>query len=73
MNKSSVKCNKLKSETGNTYINWMVGILVLLIFVVIVARLFLGENNIIKQKREEKIKNEIEENITVELTNYTKY
>lgn len=59
----------LKNEKGNVYVNWMVAIIVILIFLAIIIRVLVGENGLIQQKKEEKARNETENNITIELTN----
>ncbi len=62
-----------KSEKGDTYINWVIIILVVLIFAAIIIRVLVGENGLINQRKEEKIRNETENNIVIELTNGTKF
>lgn len=62
-----------KSEKGDTYINWVIIILVVLIFVAIIIRVLVGENGLINQRKEDKIRNETENNIVIELTNGTKF
>ena len=62
-----------KSEKGDTYINWVIIILVVLIFVAITIRVLVGENGLINQRKEDKITNETEHNIVIELTNGTKF
>ena len=47
-----------KSEKGDTYINWVIIILVVLIFVAITIRVLVGENGLINQRKEDKIRNE---------------
>lgn len=59
----------LKNEKGNVYINWVVAILVVLIFAGIIIRVLVGENGVIQQKKEEAIRNKSENNIIIELTN----
>ena len=56
-----------KSEKGDTYINWVIIILVVLIFAAITIR------GLINQRKEDKIRNETENNIVIELTNGTKF
>lgn len=60
-----------KNEKGISYINWVIIILVVLIFAAITVRLFVGENGLIQQKKEDAIRNETENNIVIELTNAT--
>lgn len=62
-----------KSEKGDTYINWVIIILVVLIFSAITIRVLVGENGLINQRKEDKIRNETENNIVIELTNGTKF
>ncbi len=62
-----------KSEKGDTYVNWVIIILVVLIFAAIIIRVLVGENGLINQRKEDKIKNETENNIVIELTNGTKF
>lgn len=62
-----------KSEKGDTYINWVIIILVVLIFAAITIRVWVGENGLINQRKEDKIRNETENNIVIELTNGTKF
>jgi len=62
-----------KSEKGDTYINWVIIILVVLIFAAITIRVLVGENGLINQRKEDKIRNETEDNIVIELTNGTKF
>jgi hypothetical protein len=62
-----------KSEKGDTYINWVIIILVVLIFSAIIIRVLVGENGLINQRKEDKIRNETEDNIVIELTNGTKF
>lgn len=62
-----------KSEKGDTYINWVIIILVVLIFAAITIRVLVGENGLINQRKEDKIRNETENNIVIELTNETKF
>lgn len=62
-----------KSEKGDTYINWVIIILVALIFAAITIRVLVGENGLINQRKEDKIRNETENNIVIELTNGTKF
>ena len=61
------------SEKGDTYINWVIIILVVLIFAAITIRVLVGENGLINQRKEDKIRNETENNIVIELTNGTKF
>ncbi|GEM_PF-3271016 len=62
-----------KSEKGDTYVNWVIIILVVLIFSAIIIRVLVGENGLINQRKEDKIRNETEDNIVIELTNGTKF
>lgn len=62
-----------KSEKGDTYINWVIIILAVLIFAAITIRVLVGENGLINQRKEDKIRNETENNIVIELTNGTKF
>lgn len=58
-----------KSEKGNTYVNWVVGILVFLILAGITIKVLVGEDGLINQKREEMVRKNSEKNIVIELTN----
>lgn len=60
-----------RSERGNTYINWVVSILVVLIFSAIIIRVLVGERGLIQQKKEESVRQKSENNIVIELTNST--
>ena len=60
-----------RSERGNTYINWVVSILVVLIFSAIIIRVLVGERGLIQQKKEESVRQKTENNIVIELTNST--
>ena len=60
-----------KNEKGLTHIQWVITILVLLIFAAITVRILVGENGIIQQKKEEFMRNKTENNIVIELTNST--
>ena len=62
-----------KSEKGDTYVNWVIIILVVLIFSAIIIRVLVGENGLINQRKEDKIRNETENNIVIELTNGTRF
>ena len=62
-----------KSEKGDTYVNWVIIILVVLIFSAIIIMVLVGENGLINQRKEDKIRNETENNIVIELTNGTKF
>lgn len=62
-----------KSEKGDTYVNWVIIILVVLIFSAITIKVLVGENGLINQRKEDKIRNETENNIVIELTNGTKF
>ena len=62
-----------KSEKGDTYVNWVIIILVVLIFSAIIIRVLVGENGLINQRKEDNIRNETENNIVIELTNGTKF
>ena len=53
--------------------NWVIIILVVLIFSAITIRVLVGENGLINQRKEDKIRNETENNIVIELTNGTKF
>ena len=44
-----------------------------LIFAAITIRVLVGENGLINQRKEDKIRNETENNIVIELTNGTKF
>lgn len=68
-----MKFKMLKSEKGDTYVNWVIIIIVALIFGALIVRVLVGENGLINQKKEEKIRNETENNIVIELTNGTKF
>lgn len=63
----------LKSEKGNTYVNWVIIILVVLIFLAVTIRVLVGENGLIQQRKDEKMRNKTEQNITIQLTNETNY
>ena len=58
-----------KSEKGDTYVNWVIIILVVLIFSAIIIRVLVGENGLINQRKEDKIRNETENNIVIVLSN----
>lgn len=58
----------LKNEKGNTYINLVVIILVILIFAAITIRVMVGENGLLNQWKEERARNNLDKNITIELT-----
>ena len=45
-----------KSEKGDTYVNWVIIILVVLIFSAIIIRVLVGENGLINQRKEDKIR-----------------
>ena len=60
-----------RSEKGNTYINWVVSVLAVLIFSAIIIRVLVGERGIIQQKKEESVRQKSENNIVIELTNST--
>ena len=62
-----------KSEKGDTYVNWVIIILVVLIFSAIIIRVLVGENGLINQRKEDKIRNENANNIVIELKNGTKF
>ena len=62
-----------KSEKGDTYVNWVIIILVVLIFSAITIRVLVGENGLINQSKEDNIRNVTENNIVIELTNGTKF
>lgn len=57
-----------RSEKGNTYINWVIAIIVILILSAIVIRVLVGENGLIQQKKEENARKQSENNIVIELT-----
>lgn len=59
----------LKDEKGDTYVNWVIVILVILFFAAITIRILVGENGLLNQIKQDKIRNETENNITIELTN----
>ena len=59
----------LKKENGNTYINWVVIITVAIIVIGIIIRVLVGDSGLIQQMKEEKIRNQSENNIIIELTN----
>lgn len=59
----------LKNEKGNTYINWVITIIVVLIFAGIIIRVLVGDTGLIQQKKEEAFRNNAEKNIVIELTN----
>lgn len=61
----------LKSEKGISYINWVIIILVALIFGAIIIRVLVGENGLIQQKKDEKARNETEKNIMIQLMDET--
>lgn len=63
----------LKNEKGISYINWVIIILVALIFAAIIIRVLVGENGLIQQRKDEEIRNKTERNITIELINQTRY
>ena len=63
----------LKNEKGISYVNWVIIILIALIFAALIIRVLVGENGLIQQKREEEARNKTEKNITIELTNETQY
>lgn len=60
-----------KSEKGDTYVNWVVAILGILILAAITIRVLVGPNGLIRQKKEEKIRNQTEKNIMIELIDET--
>ena len=60
----------LKNEKGNTYINWVIIILVALIFAAITIRVWVGENGLSQQRKD---MNQTEKNIVIEITDETKY
>ena len=63
----------IKSEKGSTYINWVIIILVALIFAAITIRVWVGENGLSQQRKDEKAMNQTEKNIVIEITDETKY
>ncbi len=63
----------LKNEKGISYINWVIIILVVLIFATIIIRVLVGETGLIQQKKDEEVRNKTERNITIELINETRY
>lgn len=56
-----------RSERGNVYINWVVGIIAGLILLFLTLKVLLGPNGLIEQKKEEKIRNSTEKNIMIQL------
>ena len=60
-----------KSEKGDTYVNWVVAILGILILAAITIRVLVGQNGLIRQKKEEKVRNQTEKNIMIELIDET--
>jgi len=62
----------LRSERGVTRVQWVITLIVVLIFAAMIVRVLLGENGLIQQKKEEKNRNQYENNIVIELTNSTK-
>ncbi|MBO5348698.1 MAG: hypothetical protein J6A89_02615 [Clostridia bacterium] len=63
----------LKNEKGISYVNWVIIILVALIFAAIIIRVLVGENGLIQQKKDEEMRNKTERNITIQLINETRY
>ncbi len=57
----------LKNEKGISYVNWVIIILVALIFGAIIIRVLVGDNGLIQQKKDEKARNDTEKNITIQL------
>lgn len=57
-----------KSEKGIGYVNWVIIIIVSLFFAALIIRVLVGENGLIQQRKEEKIRNQSENNIIIELT-----
>lgn len=56
-----------KSEKGNVYINWLVGIIAGLILLLLFLKVLLGPTGLIAQKKEEKVRNSTEKNIMIQL------
>ena len=56
-----------KSEKGNVYINWLVGIIAGLILLLLFLKVLLGPTGLIEQKKEEKVRNSTEKNIMIQL------
>ena len=61
----------LKNEKGISYINWVIIILVALIFGAITIRVLIGENGLIQQRKDEEARNKTEKNIMIELMDET--
>jgi len=61
----------LKNERGDVYVNWVIAIIVLLILTAIVIRVLVGPNGMIRQMKEERIRNQTEKNIMIELIDET--
>jgi K+-transporting ATPase A subunit len=57
----------LKNDKGNSYVNWVIIILVVLLFSAIIIRVLVGENGLIQQKKDEEMRNKTEKNIMIEL------
>lgn len=62
----------LRSERGVTRVQWVITLIVALIFAAMIVRVLVGENGLIQQMKEEKNRNQYENNIVIELTNSTK-
>lgn len=60
-----------KSEKGDVYVNWTIAIIGILILAAITIRVLVGPNGLIRQKREEKVRNQTEKNIMIELIDET--
>lgn len=60
-----------KSERGDVYVNWVVAIIGLLILAAIVIRVLVGPNGMIRQWKEQKVRNQTEKNIMIELIDET--
>ena len=63
----------LKNEKGISYINWVIIILVVLIFATIIIRVLVGETGLIQQKKDEEVRNKTERTIKIELIKETRY
>lgn len=57
-----------KSEKGNAYVNWAIGIIVVMFLLLITIKVLIGENGLIQQMKENKMRNNTEKNIIIELT-----
>lgn len=63
---------KLRSETGNKYINRVVILIVGLVLAAIIIRLLVGPTGLFQQMKEENARKQSENNIVIELTNSSK-